>query len=84
MSIDAIGQALLSVGPVGSQATDIQPEAGSVAHFASLMQGANAVASADALLQVQGALSSVQVGADLTAKVAGSLTQTVNKLISLQ
>ncbi|MBC8642802.1 type III secretion system inner rod subunit SctI [Caballeronia sp. EK] len=67
-----------------SQSSATVPSDAAKERFAALLDNPEAVSSPDALLAAQMELTKVTVGADLTAKVAGLLTQTVNKLVSMQ
>ncbi|BEV73185.1 MULTISPECIES: type III secretion system inner rod subunit SctI [unclassified Paludibacterium] len=59
------------------------PSAQAVDRFAALLS-AEAPGSPEGMLQAQGALTQLTLGSDLTAKVAGALTQAINKLVNLQ
>lgn len=82
MNIDAINNSLLSFLPV-EQSTGAEVDIPTQQHFASLLNAPEATASPDSLVGAQGALSELAVGTEMTAKVAGSLTQAVNKLVNI-
>lgn len=76
---------------LGSVATGVEPVAAAAptdalqSHFAELLRShANTPAGPDNTLAVQGAMNQLTVGTDLLAKVAGSLTQSINKLTNMQ
>lgn len=83
MSIEAISHALAALAPLG-QSEAPAPDASSQQRFAALLDSQKAADSPDALFAAQSVLSELTVGCELTAKVAGSLTQSINKLVSMQ
>jgi type III secretion system YscI/HrpB-like protein len=83
MSIDAISHALAALAPLGPSEAPV-PDASAQQRFAAMLDSQKAADSPDALFAAQGAMSELAVGAELTAKVAGSLTQSINKLVSMQ
>lgn len=82
MNITAINQALVPLAIPGTAgSTDVALP--TQQHFSSLLNAPEATESPDAMLNNQKVLSEMLVGVDLTAKVAGSLTQTINKLVNM-
>ncbi|MFM5540444.1 type III secretion system inner rod subunit SctI [Aeromonas veronii] len=83
MTIDAIhtiGQALAPATPLSTPAkVDISTQQ----YFAALLNNSMNSTSPDALMGAQSALTELAVGMDFTAKVAGSLGQTINKLVNM-
>ncbi|EAA3660115.1 type III secretion system inner rod subunit SctI [Salmonella enterica] len=81
-AIHAIGQALAPVTPLG---LDNPPEVDlpTQQRFAALLNNPEISDSPHGLMAAQSALTELAVGVDLTAKVAGSLGQTINKLVNL-
>ncbi|PHV11497.1 type III secretion system inner rod subunit SctI [Chitinimonas sp. BJB300] len=84
MNIDAIQSLLPNMNPTDATAPVAAPDAATQSRFAALLQPPQAVVDPVQLVAAQGQLSTITVGTELAAKVAGSLTQTVNKLVNMQ
>lgn len=81
-AIHAIGQALAPVNPLG-QANPAEVDLPTQQRFAALLSSSVTSDSPNGLMGAQSTLTELAVGVDLTAKVAGSLAQTINKLVNL-
>ena len=83
MTVAAINNALSAIAPLG-QTEAVTPDIPAQQRFAELLNAPQTANAPDALFSAQGALNELTVGAELTAKVAGSLTQSINKLVNIQ
>ncbi len=83
MTITAISHALSAIAPLGGPEA-ATPDLPAQQRFAELLNAPQSADAPDALFSAQGALNELTVGAELTAKVAGSLTQSINKLVNIQ
>ena len=81
-AIHAVSQALAPVTPLG-QARPAEVDLPTQQRFATLLNSPLTSDSPDRLIEAQSAFTELAVGIDLTAKVAGSLGQTINKLVNL-
>lgn len=82
MSIAAITQALGAIAPLGPSGP-VTPDVPAQQRFAQLLNNPQAADDPGVLFAAQGALSELTVGTELTAKLAGSLTQSINKLVNM-
>ncbi|OHX11797.1 EscI/YscI/HrpB family type III secretion system inner rod protein [Chromobacterium sinusclupearum] len=83
MTIEAITHALAAIAPLG-EAEPAQPSQSAQQRFAELLNNPKAADEPGALFAAQSAFNELAVGTELTAKVAGSLTQSINKLVNMQ
>ncbi len=88
MDVNAIGSVLEAVITPSAMRT-VAPGVAAQQLFSDLLKtaGINSVQAQltpDNLLAAQSLLNKMSVTVDLTAKVAGSLTQSINKLVSMQ
>lgn len=83
MNIPAITDALTAVTPL-SQSSAATPPISAQEQFAALLESPAAAGSPNTLLAAQATLNQMTVGTELTAKLAGSLTQSINKLVNMQ
>ncbi|MBV8047531.1 MAG: type III secretion system inner rod subunit SctI [Paludibacterium sp.] len=60
------------------------PDPATIERFAAMMAGSDPLSAPSDLLQAQKQLSRTALSTDWTAKVAGLLTQAVNKLVNMQ
>ncbi|MBZ6071271.1 type III secretion system inner rod subunit SctI [Aeromonas schubertii] len=81
-AIHAIAQALAPVTPL-AQPNPAEVDLPTQQRFAALLNSPQTSDSPSGLMGAQSALTELAVGVDLTAKVAGSLGQTINKLVNL-
>ncbi|MFM0515382.1 type III secretion system inner rod subunit SctI [Paraburkholderia sp. RL17-373-BIF-A] len=83
MDIFSIANISSALAPV-SQSPAATPSSTAQQQFADLLGGPSPTNSPDALLGAQFELTQMMVGTELTAKVAGSITQSINKLVNMQ
>jgi type III secretion system YscI/HrpB-like protein len=83
VNIANIQQLLTSVAHSVEPVSAAIPDQAVQSRFAELLHAHTSAASENALA-MQGAMNQLTVGTDLLAKVAGSLTQSINKLTNMQ
>ncbi|VWD64755.1 hypothetical protein BLA50215_07908 [Burkholderia lata] len=83
MTILSIEDNLAAISLPKQQAVAV-PSTAAQEKFAALLDGQSFAGTAAAFLVVQKEHAQKAVGVDLAAKVAGSFTQAINKLVSMQ
>ena len=86
MSIEAIIAALEQTSiplqaPTGVASTDVAPDIAQ--RFANLLNSPEAPEAPGSYLSVQDKMNEVTVGNEMVAKIAGSLVQSINKLVNM-
>lgn len=82
-AINAIGHTLAPLSPLNQTSSAEEVDLSTQQRFSALLNPSQAVDSPEHLIGSQLALTEMAIGVDLTAKVAGSLTQSINKLVNL-
>lgn len=81
MSLEAIVEVLAALAPADPVAPPL-PDLPTQQRFAEMLKTPERISSPSGMLTLQGEVSEMLVATDLAAKVAGAVTQGVNKLVN--